>query len=876
MLKRIGGLKFGILSPEQIRKMSVIEIKTPDLYDKDGFPIEGGLMDPHLGVADRGRRCKTCGQTVEKCVGHFGRLELVRPVVHVGYYKKVEFLLNISCKNCGKIMLSESELETLLKKYSDPEDLHKAIVSKVKNKQTCPFCSSEKINIKLDPPTNFYIAGKNEQGEDKNIRFYPNEIREWFIKIPSTDLEKIGLKDVRPEWFILTVLPIPPVNVHPPITLDNGLKSEDDLTFKLTDIVTVNNRLRDNINAGTPQLIIEDLWMLLQYNITTYINNNSPGVPPAKHRSGRPLKTIIQRIKGKSGIIRNNLMGKRVNFAARSIITPDMYLAIDEIGIPESVAETLTIKDKVTQYNLNDYLELLKAGDSVKYVIRPDGSRKKLTPELKEVLLQELTPGYVIVRTLIDGDITLFNRQPTLHKGSIMAHRAKIVKGNTFRMNGSVTQPYNADFDGDEMNGHIPQTPEGIMEARELLTLKKQLISSRHASPIVILMEDAIAGIFMLTHPEMKISKDLAMYYFQVAGIDNPIAPDLGDMYSGKAIFSSLLPKDFNFKFTSSEFAKLLNKIDQKSESYKIIKKESEVIIENGVLKNGAFSVSGVGKAGAKIIHAMLDKYDIDIVCDFYRKLGIICTHIITRHGLSLGLNDYVSPDGFEKIKNDKLDKFFSETKEIESKYKKGTLEKLPGKSIKESFEFYILKSGAECKDAIEKYILDNKIDILFNKKPRFSALMLSVSGAKGSITNMTNVLGLWGQVAVREKRPNRGYTGRVLSMYEKGDEGALARGFLTKNFYGGLSSREAFFHSMGGREGEVDTAVATKVSGYVYRRISNALRDISIFEDKSVRTADGKIIQFKYGDDGVNPVKTVTGELFTENRLQNILENIK
>jgi len=871
MFKRIGGLKLGVYSPEQIRKMSVIEIKTPDLYDKDGFPIEGGLMDPHLGVADRGRRCKTCGQTVEKCVGHFGRLELVRPVIHVGFFKKVDFLLNVSCKSCGKILFSENELEALNNKTSNPEDLHKLLLSKAKTKTACPYCGAEKVNVKLDPPTNFYTSEKDEEtGEDKLVRLFPNQIREWFVKIPSVDLEKIGL-NIRPEWFILTVLPIPPVNVHPPISLDNGLKSEDDLTFKLSDIVTVNNRLRDNINAGTPQLIIEDLWMLLQYNITTYINNNSPGVPPAKHRSGRPLKTIIQRLKGKGGIIRNNLMGKRVNYAARTTISPDMYIGVDEIGVPKDIADTLTIKEKITEYNLEKYKELLKNTDKIKYITRADGTRKKVVLEMKEQLLEEFAPKYMIERSLMDGDLVLFNRQPTLHKGSIMAHKVKVTKGNTFRINGSATQPYNADFDGDEMNVHVPQTPEGITEAKELISLKEQLISSRTGDALIVLMEDAIAGTFMLTFPEMKIPKDLAMYYFHMVGIEDIPKPDFGDSYSGKAIFSALLPKDMNLSFESSEIAGILKSISQDNSVYKLIKKDLNVVIENGILKSGCFGVSGVGKKGAKVVQELHDKYGPDKVIEFYNHLGKISCDLATRKGLSLGLKDYDLPTSFDGFKENKLDDFFKETKTYEKKYKDGNLEQVPGKTIKESFEFYMMKSAAGCKDEIGKYILNQKIGDLFNDDPKYSALVLALSGAKGSAVNITNICGLWGQVAVREKRPHRGFSGRVLPNYKKDDEGSLARGFITKSFLKGLSPREAFFHAMGGREGEVDTSVATKVSGYFYRRVSNALRDIIVLPDGTVRTVDNKIIQYKYGDDGCYASKTYRGVVFTENRLKNI-----
>jgi DNA-directed RNA polymerase subunit A' len=187
MFKRLGGIKFGLMSPEAIRKMSVLEIKSPDLYDKDGFPVEGGLMDPHLGIVERGRRCKTCGQTMDKCTGHFGHIELVRPVIHVGFYKKVELLLNLVCKDCNKFVLTDDEISSLTKQKTKDE-LYSALISKSRGKSVCPHCGAKKAKVKLDPPTNFYL--ENAEVEGGFVKLYPNEIRETFEKIKKDDLER--------------------------------------------------------------------------------------------------------------------------------------------------------------------------------------------------------------------------------------------------------------------------------------------------------------------------------------------------------------------------------------------------------------------------------------------------------------------------------------------------------------------------------------------------------------------------------------------------------------------------------------------------------------------------------------------------------------
>jgi DNA-directed RNA polymerase subunit A' len=268
LVKRIEGIEFSVLSPEQIRKMSAIEIKTPDTYDKDGFPMEGGLMDPHMGVINPSLRCKTCGQKMKQCPGHFGSLELIRPVIHAKFSFKLDELLQATCRECGRIALKDEQIEELKTQIArlSKDDAIKLIVKKTKTKRKCPHCEAERKEILLDKPTNFFI--------DKD-RLYPSQIREWVEKIPEKDLQLFGydLQRVRPEWFVMTALQIPPITIRPSITLESGIKSEDDLTHKLVDIIRINLRLKDNIDAGAPQLIIEDLWDLLQYHVTTYYDN---------------------------------------------------------------------------------------------------------------------------------------------------------------------------------------------------------------------------------------------------------------------------------------------------------------------------------------------------------------------------------------------------------------------------------------------------------------------------------------------------------------------------------------------------------------------------------------------------------------------------
>ncbi|MFH0906167.1 MAG: DNA-directed RNA polymerase subunit A', partial [archaeon] len=433
--KKIKRIEFSVLGPEMIRKLSAVEIRRSETYDKDGYPIEGGIMDLHLGVISPGLRCKTCGQTMKNCPGHFGSLELIRPVIHPKFSDKLYDLLSTVCFECGKVMITEEQKNDLLPIVSNVTACVKEIQSSTKKLKNCPHCKSELHKFSLDKPTNFFLDGD---------RIFPSELLEWILKLSDKDLFYFGYSDkLRPEWFVMTVLGVSPVSIRPSLSLENVITSEDDLSHKLLDIVRINIRLQENIKAGAPQIIIEDLWDLLQYNITTYIDNNTAGVPPAKHRSGRPLKTIAQRLKGKKGRFRYNLIGKRVNAAARSTITPSTDLRIDELGVPREVADTITYPEKVNTWNIDKLKDEIRNG-SVSYIVTQKDLRKLIREDNKEELANGLENGMTIKRKLQDGDYVIFNRQPTLHKYGMMGHKVKVLDGKTFRLNPIVCGPYNA------------------------------------------------------------------------------------------------------------------------------------------------------------------------------------------------------------------------------------------------------------------------------------------------------------------------------------------------------------------------------------------------------------------------------------------------
>ena len=373
--KRIAQIRFSLMDPSEIRKMSSVEVKTPDTYKDDGRPYNQGLMDSHMGVIEPGLVCPTDNCKYDESPGHFGHIQLELPVIHIGFVNLIKTALKSTCNSCSNVLLHSakethpsnpelseqdyyrSRIRDIITKHGVGSTEFSSIIKEVekiasaKNRRTCMHCGSLQGEIRLDKPTTFKEKTENATtgGKETERKMNPRDVREWLASIPPEHLIFIGMdKQNRPEWTVLKVLPVPPITVRPSITLDSGDRSEDDLTHKLVDVLRINQRLQENRDSGAPQLIVEDLWELLQYHVTTYFDNQTSGIPPARHRSGRTLKTLTQRLKGKEGRFRSNLSGKRVNFCARSVISPDPYLGINEVGVPKKVAKELTVPIRVT------------------------------------------------------------------------------------------------------------------------------------------------------------------------------------------------------------------------------------------------------------------------------------------------------------------------------------------------------------------------------------------------------------------------------------------------------------------------------------------------------------------------------------------------
>jgi DNA-directed RNA polymerase subunit A' len=846
--KKVGNITFGIFSPKQIMDLAAVKVVTPELYDREGYSVDGGLMDIRMGVIDPGLRCKTCGQKLKECPGHFGYIELARPVVHIDFVRQIFDMLRSTCKYCGRVLIPEANIKRYLGVFDNAAEEAgfegrrrkiKEVIAKYKLKAKCPHCEKKQEKIKLEKPYNYY---------ENEIRLSPIEVRARLEKIHDDDIEVFGYaKGFRPEVMILTVMQIPPVTMRPSITLESGERSEDDLTHKLGDIVRINQRLFENINAGAPEVIIEDLWDLLQYHVTTFFNNEVAQLPPARHRGGQVLKTVASRIKSKEGRLRHNLAGKRTDFSARTVISPDPFIHLNEVGIPQRMAMHLTMPERVTEWNKDYLVQFIENGPKkypgANYVIKEDGRRKTITAETKDEILEELEEGFIVERHMIDGDIALFNRQPSLHRMSMMCHKVKVLPGRTFRLNPAVCNPYNADFDGDEMNLHIPQNEESRAEAQILMLVETQIISPRYGLSVVGCIQDAITGNYLLTK-ELVFNRSEAASLLYSCGIEDFSKLPKKDKIDGKEVFSVLLPNDFSFT--------------GKDKSGNVVK------IVNGNLKSGYMDKSNLGQESGLMLRNIYEQYGPAYTAELLGKISKLGIGVLSKRGFSIGIGDLdLSQESEDEIKK-VVDSAEQEAIKLIEKFHAGKLEPLPGRTAEETLEVSILSMLSRPRN--------KGGEIAVKQSGENSALIMAKSGARGNPLQIAQMVALVGQQALRGKRIDHGFKERTLSYFKKHDLGPMPRGFIKNNFRSGLEPNEFFFGAMTGRDALMDTALRTPKSGYLYRRLSNALQDLKVEYDGTVRDASKKIVQFDYGEDGLDVSKTKNGVVDIKTVIQRVV----
>ena len=845
-IEPIVGIQISVHSPDEIERRSVVEITNAGTFEGNE-PKIGGLFDPRMGVLDSGKECRSCGQTNHKCPGHFGHFRLARPVYYIQFFPFILNVLSCVCIRCSKLMIDKEYRKHFLKRRGEAR--WRDVLTACKEIRRCgqeteDGCGAVKPNRFVREGIARIVAewdnveGVNDKEATKQKQ--PLEVEyvlRLFRRITDEDVDFMGLSRYwcRPDWMICTVLAIPPPQVRPSVITDNNQRSEDDLTHKLAEIIKTNNTyLQPRIDANAAKSVIDEWTNVLQYHVATLVDNQIPGVAPSAQRNGRPLKSIQQRLGSKEGRIRYNIQGKRVEFSARSVITPDPNISITELGVPEKIAMNLTRPERVTRFNRDKLYKFIQNGPlkfpGAKTIRRPDGRIISLRHvNTKEIVLHI---GDVVNRHLMDGDIVLFNRQPTLHRMSMMGHRVKVLPYKTFRLNVSVTAPYNADFDGDEMNMHCPQSYEAATELEEIAAVPHQILRPRDGLPVIGIVQDTLVGSYRLTRDHVNFNRrefmNLMMWNRRFDGAVPQPNHSVDGRWSGRQVISQLLPPIHMDMANSSK---------------------KKVVIRDGQVLEGQIDKAIFSKASRGIIHMTYNDYGSKETTNLIDSLQNTIEQFLVYNGFSVGISDLIADQTTKEEMDKKIQARKTEIEALLLQIHQDLFDNNTGKTNRDELEdkvFGILNKATELAGEIGQASL--------SAENRMTAMVRA--GSKGGPINIAQMIACVGQQNIEGKRIPYGFEDRTLPHFKKYDDGAEARGFIENSFISGLTPTEFFFHAMSGREGLIDTAVKTADTGYIQRQLVKAMEDLVIQNDGTVRDANMNILQFHYGEDGINSTK--------------------
>jgi len=697
--------------------------------------------------------------------------------------------------------------------------------------------------------------GEGSKGGQPEKRLLPaSEALQILKKISDEDIELMGLStfEARPEWMIISVLPVAPPPVRPGVAEGGAAKGEDDLTYKLADIIKASSQLKKFEQEGAPAHIVGEFEDLLQFHCATYMDNDIAGIPQAMQKSGRPVKSIRARLKGKEGRLRGNLMGKRVDFSARTVITGDPNLDLDQVGVPKSIARNLTYPEKVTPYNISYLQQLVRNGPNewpgARYVVRDTGERIDLKYNRRADMALQF--GWTVERHLKDGDFVLFNRQPSLHKMSMMCHRVKLMDFSTFRLNLSVTSPYNADFDGDEMNLHVPQSEETRAELSQIAWVPRQIVSPQANKPVMGIVQDTLCGVRKFTLRDCLLDYDQVQnILLWVPGWDGvvpmPCILKPKPYWSGKQILSLCIPKGINVFLGDPVKASSNNPTDD------------GVCIENGEIFYGVINKKVVGAAAGGLIHIIFRERGPEITRDFFGGCQKVVNYWLLHNGFSIGIGDTVADKATATFITEEIIRAKGQVDTYIQDARLDRMKPEAGMTLRESFESKVNRELNTARDTVGSRA-ERDLPNWNNVK------QMVIAGSKGSFINISQMSACVGQQSVEGKRIPFGFRHRTLPHFSKDDFSPESRGFVENSYLRGLTPQEFFFHAMAGREGLIDTAVKTAETGYIQRRLVKALEDVMVCYDGTVRNSTNSVIQFAYGEDGIDGAMVERQHLLT------------
>lgn len=904
--KAIKELSFGVLSDQDILNQSQVE-----LVDRRMFEVppqtgrrtlcEFGPLDRRMGISGKRDSCATCGEPLQTCNGHFGHVKLVLPVFHVGYFKKVIQILQSICKDCSCILLSETDRRKFigaLRRAGEDTLRQAAIIRKVADQarktKTCYECgainglvrkagthsmkiahdkfksfNSSTSAKKIAPPEkiafdkSFESAKANNAELDKHMKkamddLNPLRTLKLFKRVKRSDRELLGLRSASPESFLWLYMPAPPVCIRPSVGQE-AASTEDDITAKLGDIVAANAALDEALQKGAPVQSIIEHWDYLSLQLAMYINSDVPGL--AKGEFGKSIRGFVQRLKGKQGRFRGNLSGKRVDFSGRTVISPDPNLRIDEVAVPILVAKNMTYPEVVNEINIEKLRQRVRNGANrwpgANYVQKVDGDFKIFLKFGNPYnVAKDLKEGDIVERHLEDGDIVLFNRQPSLHKLSILSHFVKVRPHRTFRLNECVCNPYNADFDGDEMNLHVPQTEEARTEATLLMGVKHNIVTPKNGEPIISAIQDFITASFLLS--SLEEFYDRKTFVTLCVGMLEPetefdlpppsiIKPET--LWTGKQVFNVLMRPNKRSPVTVNLDAACRDHKQYHPDLHRDLQNDSFLCIRNSEIMCGRMDKSTVG-SGKKnsLFYILYRDFGPDAAAQGMNRLSKLCARWLGNQGFTVGISDVTPTEMLVGVKADMISRVFEECTSFARDSKAGKLKRKAGLDDAGTLEQEQVR--------VLSTVRTNIAGVLTTQlSKRNTPMVMATSGSKGSNINVTQMAALLGQQDIEGKRVQDGFQDRTLPHFAKHERSPPSKGFVSNSFFSGLLPYEFLFHAVGGRVGLVDTAVKTAETGYMSRRLMKSLEDLSTQYDRTVRNSASNIVQFRFGDDELDPV---------------------
>lgn len=861
---KLTGIRFGLASPDEIKAISVAEITTGRLHRSRG-PTTGALNDLRLGPVNAQNECKTCGCGIGKCPGHPGHHSLASPVINPQCFKLLPKILTCVCMNCARLLVKPKKNHHQKVGFARLRSLSDQ-ASKVKNRICGDLCiapedwTREKeeenggcgfVNSKIKKESLYMmmiattaeaklclheLSGRVQVLTEKKLSTQALLSNEYVLdvlnRISKEDLELMGFRGwfSHPSSMIMTVLVVPSTEIRPKNSIHTDDSAHDPSTLALQRICKTNQKVLKHMQnpsaaskkakKATKWKVTEnriphvprhsnELWNLINemnFNVATHIQNELPGVRHALQRNGRPSPSLRKRIIGKEGRIRGSMQAKRVNFSARTVIGPNPGRDIDELGVPIRIAMIHYRRVQVTRFNIKELTKLIRKGafqhPGARFVEREDGSQVDL--KCVEGHRIKLQLGWVVSRYLQDGDIVLANRQPSLHRPSIMAHKVKVISGNMIRLGIPVTSPYGADFDGDEMNIHTLHEESAIAEAKELMMVRKQILSVRDGGVVIYPIQDCIFGCWVLSKPDTILDQfqynELLMKLPKKTLLDQRRVPT-GPTCTGRDILSLLFPPDLTLR-------------------------KGDCVFKRGRLVDGLLTKGVLHH----LVFVLAKDYSNDAAADFLRDSQRICDCFLMMYGASITLDDCRQTEEAQKKKKD----IVSQVRSVIDEYP------------------YILDTYREdglCRLLGELREKTSMVAINALDQKRNNFLGLVMSGSKGSLVNLAQVLSMAGQIYVDCGRK----IGQIPHLRHL--KGVARRGMVFSSFSDGLTPMEYFFHSLGGREGLVDTSVRTSQTGYFTRKLVAAMTDLMVMEDGTVRNTDGHLYELRYGGDGIDPM---------------------